>query len=167
MPLPIELPISMLAPVRVGKTATNESCGLFFPYLNLALGLVIDWEGDTHLIHLDGPTLFKEGPIGIGNPIRGVVINDLEYRVDPTSRFKPHQDLDPPGALVLKGGNLYLMCLRHGREIDDEPYEVPVAAGFRVGGTEESCGFTRWSIAIREGEQVRVIRPFEALPRKE
>ena len=54
------MPIELIAPVRLKKEATAGSCGLFFPHeRRLELGLTVDWEGATHLIHLDGDCIFR------------------------------------------------------------------------------------------------------------
>ena len=64
----IDVPLSLVAPAKLGRDASAESCGLFFPYgTNLKLGLSIDWEGKTHLIHLDGQYLYKEAGIEMGH----------------------------------------------------------------------------------------------------
>ena len=163
---PIDLPVSAVAPVRLGKDADQKSCGLFLPYrTNLPLGLVVDWNSEKHLIHLDGSYAFKEAAVGIGNPIRGIVVNDIEYRVDVTSHYNAEQEFDPAGALVLKGGELFLCCRILGDQYHDDPHRVPVASGYLEGNAEEACGFTRWSIAVREGDKVKVVRSFEAQPR--
>ena len=161
----IDVPASLIAPVKLSQDAAKASCGLFFPYrTNLPTGLVVEWEGDTHLIHLEGSLAFQEGAVGIGNPIRGVVINDVEYRVDLTSRYNSVERGDPPGALVLKAGALYLCCTKLGDQFHGGPYLVPLGGNYQKGGADEACGFTRWSIAVRENDEVKVILSLEALP---
>lgn len=162
---PIYLPVSAVAPVRLGKDADEQSCGLFLPYrTNLPMGLVVDWDGEKHLIHMEGPYAFKEAAVGIGNPIRGVVISAIEYRVDATSHYNAEDQFDRAGALVLKAGQLFICCRTLGDQYYGDPHRVPLAKGFAEGSAEEASGFTRWSIAVREGDDVTVVRSFEAQP---
>jgi hypothetical protein len=164
-PEPIEVSISMIAPARLRQKASREFCGLFFPYrANLPVGLAVDWEGETHLIHLEGQNAFQEGRVGIGSPIKGTVIRDFEYRVDATSSYNSAEQSDPSGALVLRNGMLYLCCRRLGDALNDDPYPVPVGGELLPGEPEEACGFTRWSIAVREGSELHIVRTFEAIP---
>jgi hypothetical protein len=87
-PQMINIPVSLLAPVKLVKQPPEEVSGLFFPHrTNLPVGLVVAWEGLTHLVHLDGPYVFKEGQVGLGTTIRGVLLPDIEYRVDATSAY--------------------------------------------------------------------------------
>jgi hypothetical protein len=161
----IDVPLSLVAPAKLNKDASAGSCGLFFPYgTGLKLGLSVDWEGKTHLIHLDGPYLYKEAGIEMGHSIRGAVINEIQYRVDLASRYNAGEQWDPAGALVIRNGLLELFCTKLGDQFHDEPHPVPLGAGSRSGAAEEACGFKRWSIAIRDGEDLKVVRSFEALP---
>jgi len=128
------------------------------------MGLVVDWDGETHLIHLAGTDLFKEAGIDVGRSISGGMINDIEYRVDVTSLYNSVERADPAGALVLKAGELHLYCSRLGDRIHYDPHPVPLGKGYLVGAAEEACGFTRWSIAIREGDESRIVKSFEAAP---
>jgi len=162
-PITLDVPLSLVAPVQLMRKSVSSSCGLFFPYrTNLPMGLVVDWEGEAHLIHLDGPYAFKEGAVGIGNPIRGVAINNFQYRVDITSRYNSGEEFDPAGALVLKDGNLFLCCRSLGDQFHNDPHPVPVRKGFSAGSPEEACGFTRWSIVVQDGKDIKVIRSFDA-----
>ncbi|MBR0553741.1 hypothetical protein [Stakelama marina] len=162
----LDLPMSAVAPVRLGKNADEKSCGLFLPYRsNLPMGLVVDWDDQKHMIHLDGSYAFKEAAVGAGNPIRGVIVSQVEYRVDATSRYNSEEEFDPAGALVLRSGQLFISCRRLGDQFHDDPYRVPLMKGFAEGSADEACGFTRWSIAVRESGDVKVIRSFEAQPK--
>jgi hypothetical protein len=162
----ISVPVSLVAPVRLGNVADEQSCGLFFPHrTNLSLALAIDWDGEKHLIHLEGAYAFNEGKVGTGNPIFGVVIKSIEYQVDATSHYDSAKEFDPAGALVLKGGELFLYCRKLGDQFLDDPHPVPLGAGYLPGGKDEACGFTRWSVVVREGNEIKVIRSFEAHPK--
>src|SRR6185437_14228102 len=115
---PIDVPLSLVVPARLSKQASRASCGLFFPYATRPpMGLVVDWDGETHLIHLAGTDLFKEAGIDVGRSISGGMINDIEYRVDVTSLYNSVERADPAGALVLKAGELHLYCSRLGDRI--------------------------------------------------
>ena len=163
----IDVPLSLVAPAKLNKDASPESCGLFFPYgTNLKLGLAVDWEGKSHLIHLDGPYLYKEAGIDIGHSIRGAVISEIEYRVDLASRYNAGKEWDPAGALVIRDGELALFCTKLGDQFHNDPHPVPIGTGLLSGAGEEACGFKRWSIAIRDGQSSKVLRSFEALPSK-
>ncbi len=162
----LDLPMSAVAPVRLGKNADEKSCGLFLPYrANHPMSLVVDWEDQKHMIHLDGSYAFKEAAVGADNPIRGVIVSQVEFRVDATSRYNAEEEFDPAGALVLKGGQVSIYCRRLGDQYYDDPYPVPLMKGFTEGSADEACGFTRWSIALREGRDVKVIRSFDVQPK--
>jgi hypothetical protein len=167
-PQMIEVPVSLLAPVKLAKQAAEEVAALFFPHRkNLPLGLVVPWNGDTHLVHLVGPYAFKEGQVWMGNPIRGVLLRDIEYRVDATSAYNSGEQFDPPGALILKDGELSISCQKLGEQFADDPYPVPLKAGLLRGSAEEACGFTRWSIVVQDGDETKVIRSFDVSPKEE
>jgi hypothetical protein len=162
-----ELPLSLIIPAKLNKQAAPETCGLFFPHgTSLKLGLSVNWNGETHLIHLDGAHLFKEGEIAMGHPVRGVVITDFEYRVDLASRYDASNAYDPAGALVLREGKVVLFCHKLGDQHHNDPHAVPLATGVLPGSAEEACGFTRWSIAIRDGDKTKIFRSFEAVAAK-
>ncbi|HET9336664.1 MAG TPA: hypothetical protein VFO12_09690, partial [Sphingomicrobium sp.] len=136
-----------------------------FPHgTNLPMGLAVDWEGESHLIHLDGPHRYHEAGIELGHSLRGVVLSVFEVRVDLTSRYDTSRTVDPMGALVIRDGRLFMFCRQLGDRFRMEPHAVPIDAGYLTGTTEEACGFTRWSIAVRDGHQTTVLRRFEALP---
>ena len=160
----IDVPLSLLAPARLTKQTSAALCGLFFPFeARRPMGLVVDWDGETHLIHLEGDYIFKEAGIDVGHTIRGAVINEIEYRVDVTSRYKQGESWDPAGALVIRNGELYLYCSRLGDQFHYDPHPVPLGNGYMLGTPEEACGFKRWSIAIRDGQNSKVVRSFEAV----
>lgn len=158
----IEVPVSLLAPVKLGKLAMEGVSGLFFPHrTNFPVSLVVPWNGDTHLVHLAGPYAFKEGQVGMGNPIRGVIVRDIDYRVDVSSAYNSGEQFDPPGALILKDGELSISCQKLGNQFADDPYPMPLKAGLLPGGAEEACGFTRWSIVVQDGDETKVIGSFD------
>ena len=122
-----EIPIGLVAPVKLKKDPVAKACGLLFPYgRHLPMGLVVDWEGTTRLIHLIGEHAYSEGSIDVGQHIRGVVINELEYLVDLTSAYNALNAGDPAGALVMQGGKLYMACRRLGDAFLNEPRLVPL-----------------------------------------
>lgn len=163
----IDLPLTKVAPVQITQQGDDALSGLFFPYrANLSVDLATNWEGRTHLVHLAGDYAFQEGAVGINSPIRGILVREIEYRVDVTSRYNSTEAQDTPGSLVLKHGQLFLMATRLGDKIDNDPYGVPIAQGFDAGAAEQACGFRRWSIAIQENGDTRVIQKFEALAAK-
>jgi hypothetical protein len=163
---PIELPLTLVAPVQLKKQAIDLTCGLFFPHrTNLPVGLAVDWDGTTHLIHLGGAYAFKEAAIEIGHGIKGLILNNIEFRADVTSRYESGHVWDPLGAIVLRDGQLSILCQRLGDQYHDDPYPVPLGTGYPAGVPEEACGFTRWSIAVKDGDQIKVIESFEAVPR--
>jgi hypothetical protein len=135
----IDVPLSLVAPVQLKKAATSSTGGL------------------SHV--------FKEAPIEIGHPIRGLIINDIEFRVDVTSRYDSGHVWDALGALILKDGELSIFCQKLGDQLNNDPYPVPLRAGYLVGVPNEVCGFTRWSVAIQDGDQTKVIQSFEAAPK--
>lgn len=109
--------------------------------------------------------LLKRPQLGTGNPIRGVIVSQVEYRVDATSRYNFEEEFSPAGALVLRSGQLFICCRRLGDQFHDDPYRVPLMKGFTEGSADEARGFTRRSIAVRESGDVKVIRSFEAQPK--
>ncbi len=160
-----DIPLAAIVPANLNKQASAESCGLFFPYgSGKPIGLAVDWDGETHLIHLDGPNLYHEGGIDIGHSIRGAVVSEIEFRVDAESRYNSGMEWDPAGALVVKDGQLFLYCLKLGDQFHDDPRPLPVGGGYRVGAADEACGFKKWSIAIHDCGRLKVLRTFEALP---
>lgn len=162
--LNIDIRISQLAPVKLTRDASEKTCGLFLPYTpRLALGLVVNLEGETQLIHLDGAHIFKMGSVAIGSPIRGVIISDYEFRVDTASRYNSTEQSDELGALILKGGELFLMCGRLGESYHGDLEPVLIQSGLLAGTDDEACGFKKWSVTIREGEETKVIRSFESI----
>jgi hypothetical protein len=164
----LDVPLSIVVPAKLSNKASAESCGLFFPHTTkLSLGLSVDWAGKTHLIHLDGSHLYREAGIEIGRSLRGAMIREIEYRVDLASRYNSADEWDPAGALVIKDGELSLYCRELGNRVDNDPYPVPIGTGLPVASEEEACGFTRWSIAIREDGKAKVLWSFEAIPREE
>ena len=159
----MDVPLSILAPAKLVKQASAESCGLFFPHgSHLPIGLAVDWDRETHLIHLDGPYAYQEGVIDIGQTIRGAVISQIEYRVDITSRYKSGEAWDPAGALLIKNGELYLFCSNLGEQLHYDPHPVPLGEGYMPGALDEGCGFKKWSIAIQDSGKPKVLRSFEA-----
>lgn len=156
-----DIPTSLIAPVRLGREAIETACGLLFPHgKHLPVGLVVGWEGITHLIYLEGEFAFREAPIDVGSSIRGLVINDLVYQVDLTSAYNALNEYDPDGALVMQGGRLFLACRRLGDPFNNDSRLVPLGQDCPPGGAEESCGFTRWSIGVPIEGKVRVLRSF-------
>lgn len=159
----IEVPLSILAPAKLVKQASAEACGLFFPHgSHLPMCLAVDWDGETHLIHLGGAYAYQEGGLDIGHPIRGAVITQIEYRVDIASRYKLGEAWDPAGALLIKNGELHLFCSRLGDQLHYDPHPVPLGKGYMPGTPDEGCGFKKWSIAILDHGRPKVLQSFEA-----
>jgi hypothetical protein len=160
----INVPVAIVTPVKLARDAAPESCGLFFSHLgNLPLGLVVDWDGATHLIHLSGPHLFEHGTIDIRDSIRGLVIQDIDYEVDVTSRYDAINTFNPPGALIMKSGELFLSSELLGDQFHSGTQKIPLGRECISGGAVEACGFMRWSITVQDGDKRRVIQSFEAI----
>jgi hypothetical protein len=157
------IPVVLLTPIKLRKDIAPELCGLFFPHhTNLPLGMVVDCDGTTHLIHLSGPHAFKYGPIDIRSSIRGLVIHDIEYDVDVTSRFNAVDAHAPSGSLILEGGELFLACELLGDRYQSGTEQVPLGKHYSSAGGTEACGFLRWSITLPDGNKRKVIHSFEA-----
>jgi hypothetical protein len=162
-PEALDFPLSLVTPIKLSKQPLVVSCALFFPYrTNPSLGLVANWEGEDHLIHLEGDYAFGESAIDQKHPIFGAAVTEIEFRADMASRYNSAETWDPQGALVLKEGKLFLFCRRLGDRFHNDPYPVPLGTNYPLGSAEEACGFRKWSIAVRDNGRPKVIRSFTA-----
>ena len=150
------VPISQVTPVRVGGDTPE---GVLLSYRATDPMMVItQWGDKAHLIHLDGRAAFTHFTIGPGMSVRGMVISEAEFIVDVTSRYDAVQSSDPIGALVLKGGTLFIIATKAGETFGDA-HEVPLWGEYESGTEHEAVGFERWSIVVRDGKDRRTLWP--------
>ncbi len=92
-------------------------------------------------------------PIRADVSISGVVAQGGEFLVDVSSRYDAVQRTDPLGALVLRGGKAFIIGTPVGDTFADTA-PVPLWGEFDGDDEDEAVGFARWSLAIRDGDDV-------------
>jgi hypothetical protein len=151
-----EVPISLVAPVRLSKATEN---GVFLSHKATdPVMLTFQWGDKAHLLHLDGKHAFAHFAVEPGYLARGTLLTEVDFIVDLSSRYDAVKQSDPKGALVLKDGELFLIAERAGDAFGD-PHRVPLWGEYGEGTSEEAVGFTGWRIVARDGDERITIWP--------
>jgi len=146
-----DLPPSMIGPVRLAEGTPNGFLVSHRPAG--AKMLTLNWDDEIYAMHLDGDRPFRYFPLNRGVAVRGALIKEVEFRVDVTSAYNAVERQDPLGALILTGGQLYVIAVLIGDGWAD-PVEVPLWGEFDPGTGGEKVGFTRWGIVARDGAKL-------------
>jgi len=154
----LELPVSKVIPTLLTQDTTP---GLFIPYGADPI-IVIKWDQAVHLIHLTGEHSYQYGDLGIGHRVRGVLISDVEFIVDAQSAYNHNQSAARAGALIVAEGKIFLNSIRAGDPFRNEPHAAPLWGEFQCASGQEAAAFSRWALAFRERDELRIFKWFEA-----
>ena len=149
---PTNIPLRLLRPLKVRK-ASGVNGVLWSFRSNLPPTLLLNWDGEQYAIYLGGRYPMSYFPIKADVSLSGVVAQGGEFLVDVSSRYDAVQRTDPLGALVLRGGEAFLIGTSVGDTFADT---VPVPLWGQFDGDDEdvAVGFARWSLIIRDGDDV-------------
>jgi len=149
---PSNIPLRLLRPLKVRKTSGVN--GVLWSFRsNLPPTLLLDWAGEQYAIYLGGQYPMRYFPIKADVSISGVVAQGGEFLVDVSSRYDAVQRTDPLGALVLRAGKAFIIGTPVGDTFADTA-PVPLWGEFDGDDEDEAVGFARWSLAIRDGDDV-------------
>lgn len=149
---PNNIPLRLLRPLKVRK-ASGVSGVLWSFRSNLPPTLLVDWEGEQYAVYLGGPYQMRYFPIKADVSLSGVLAQGGELLVDVSSRYDATQRTDPLGAVVLRGGKAFLIGTPVGDTFADTA-SVPLWGEFDGSDGDEAVGFSRWSLIIRDGDDV-------------
>lgn len=148
-----ELPASLFVPTRL---TANSAAGFFLPHKPAGeFMLALKWDDEVYAMYLTGWP-FHYFPITPRVSARGTLVAGVEFRVELESRYDAVSMSDPLGALVVSGGQLFIVGVQMG-DAYAEPLEVPLWGEFEAGSSEEKVGFARWSIAVRDRDELLTI----------
>jgi hypothetical protein len=147
------LPLRLLTPIRMTSKAPIVSPGVFLPPRTTdPLLLAFNWDGEPTLMTLEGQFAFHHFKQQLGHSVTGILVKDVEFLADLTSRYDSSKEDDPMGALITSEGKLFVIGMRSGDRFGD-PHPVPLWGDYGEASAEVKVGFTRWKIVARDGDE--------------
>ena len=148
-------PAAWYEPVRI--TSQVKQFGFFIPSragAPPALSLIL--EDEVFIVSLGGDDPFKCYPMRGGSSHSGALVRDLEFRVDPASRFDARSVGDELGALNLQEGRATISVLSAGDPFRDIN-RVEVWGDFPALSPDTPISFRHWMLCKRDGEELVAI----------
>lgn len=161
----LELPLNLLEPVRL--SLSREVAGILWPDRNKSSPvLVTTWEGAPFILQLAGGSTFEFFPVTPDMRISGLLLQEVQVRVDVASRtnFVPHDT--PLGSLILTDGRANILGMPRGRNFMD-PQLLPFWGEYPTGSPETSIAFMRWKLVVRDGQRLINVWSVDALAPRE
>lgn len=147
------IPINRMVPTRVTSQTALSRPGFF---RELRPGqppmIAFNWGDGSHVILLEGSYAFNHFKQQMGHSVAGVLITDVEFRVDDTSLYDPSREGALLGSLVLSEGQLSIVGRNPNNNFGDE-HLVPLWGDYEEGSADVRVGFTRWSIVACIGNE--------------
>jgi hypothetical protein len=144
--------------ISVGRVAASDireasGTGLFFPVNESEPTLLLLVEpGSRHAIKLTGSDRYNRFPVGLRTACAGLLIPDVEIRVDLSSKADAAGLTDKRGTLILSHDAIAMVTGMVGDDLGDpEPFRLPFPA--MAGCDATRIAFGRWSLGIVQDDE--------------
>mgnify|MGYP001375003390 CR=1 FL=1 len=139
----VHLPTTSFEVARL--QSKSVAFGLLVPQRREQGPLIVTGDGTgLTVIPLEGRDAFRHFGLSLGTPLRGLLLSDVQFRVDITSQFNPNTE-EPLGGLLRDDMQIRLLVANRGESFAD-PVRYPL---IDLDGEEDqdwSTGFRSWSI---------------------
>lgn len=129
------------------KSFTKSSTG--FGYVlpqQAALGpSLVFGDGEVcDLMRLEGDYSFHYSPLDLTTRFKGIYFSDIQFRVDPSSQYNPHDVGEKLGSFTLATGKPGIVAIRASEQFGEpQSWELPLNQKFNE---DPPIAFERWSI---------------------
>lgn len=154
------IPIDQFSAARVDTNMKG-----FGILLELRQGpILIDADGTCCMVvPLTGDIEFRHFRLPQGSPLRGLFFDEIQFVVDPSSRFNTHQ-MKCRGALTFENDKLCLITSPLDDSFnDDVSFPLPLDVGSHDG---VPVGFSKWSVGKMVGGEYHELWAFKGEPKK-
>jgi hypothetical protein len=156
----------MLRPdeIAVGSFPEAEGLTLMLPRDERDEPILISAVGGEKMAIYLGRHKYNACPCGDSTNWRGILVAGVSIELDLTSSFDAERDFGPLGSLIRGGTGLDIVT-----EAKDDHYitrrqHVGLLNNLPPSREGYSAGFTRWQIALGEGDTKRVLLAVDAAP---